>query len=252
MIGRAVDLERAQGWVDVYLAQYLADAAEVRLAAGDLDGAAAQIADAIERWGSGSHLMVTVDPEMRALAATIAWRRGDAAGVQAWMPPATPAASCLGGLLLCAEMALLDDAVAARAFAERALTLVAPPCAGRPGHLRRVRALVAAAEAAILVGDAAAAARELDEALEIASRWRFLPALLQACVAAAPLFGDGLGVEVREWVARHPAAPYAVRRRSGLGAAPAPTAPLAIPSDRDAAWAQALGVARRVRDALGA
>ncbi len=254
LIGRAVDLERAQGWVDVYLAQYLADAAEVRLAAGDLDGAAVQIAEALERWGTGSHLMLTVAPEMRALAATIAWRRGDAAGSQAWMPPATPAASCLGGLLLRSEMALLDDAVAARAFAERALTLVAPPCAGRTGHLGRVRALVAAAEAAVLVGDAAAAARELDEALTLATTWRFLPALLEACAAALPLLGDGFGGEVRGWVARHPAAPYAVRRRWGHGAAPAPApaTPLAIPADRDAAWAQALGVARRVRDALGA
>jgi tetratricopeptide (TPR) repeat protein len=252
MIGRAVDLERAQGWVDVYLAQYLADAAEVRLAAGDLDGAAAQIAEALDLWGTASHLMVTVDPAMRAQAATIAWRRGDAAGAQAWMPPATPAASCLGGLLLHSEMALPGDAVAARAFAERALTLVAPPCAGRSGHLRRVRTLVAAAEAAILVGDASAAARELDEALALAMTWRFLPALLEACAAALPLIADGLGVQVRDWVARHPAAPYVVRRRWSAGEMPAPDAPLAIPGDRDAAWTQALGVAHRVREALGA
>jgi len=168
------------------------------------------------------------------------------------MPAASEAAACLGGLLLSSEMARADDPVAARAFAERALALAALPRSGREGHLERVRALVVAAEAAIAVGDAATATRELDEALGLATAWRFLPALLEACAAALPLLGDGFGVEVRDWVARHPAAPYAVRRGRGPGAAPAPAAPLVIPADRDAAWAQALGVARRVRDALGA
>lgn len=251
-LDRAVALEREQDWVEVYLALFLSDAARVRLAAGDLEGAAAQVGEALDRWEAGRHLMLTVEPELRALAATIAWRRGDAAGAREWMPPASEAAACLGGLLLSSEVARADDPVAARAFAERALAVAALPRSGREGHLERVRALVVAAEAAAAAGDAAAATRELGEALALATTWRFLPALLEACAAALPLLADGLCAEVRGWVAHHSAAPYAVRRRSGPGEVPSLDTRPAIPADRDAAWAQALGVARRVREALGA
>ena len=251
LLDRAVALERGDDWVDVFLAFFLADAAAVRLAAGDLAGAAAQVAEAVECFAYSRHLFPHAEPEMRALAATIAWQRGDTAGVRAWMPPASEAAACLDGLLLSSEMARADDPVAARAFAERALTLAAPPRSGRDGHLWYVRALRVAAEAALATGDADAATRELVEALATATRWRFLPALLEACAAALPVLTAELADEVRGWVARHPASPYALRVRrvsDVVRGEPSREAP----AERDARWAQALDMARRVREALGA
>jgi DNA-binding SARP family transcriptional activator/predicted ATPase len=250
LLDRAVALERQDDWVDVFLAFFLADAAAVRLAAGDLAGAAAQVTEAIECFAYSRHLFPHAEPEMRALAATIAWQRGDAAGVRAWMPPASEATACLGGLVLSSEMARADDPVAARAFAERALALAAPR-SGRTGHLERVRALVVAAEAALAVANSEAAARELTEALETVMRWRFLPALLEACAAALPLLPGDLAGEIAGWIAHHPAAPYALRVRWAVGAART-GGPLEVPADRDGRWAQALEVARRVHEALGA
>ncbi len=251
LLDRAIALEREDDWVDVYLAFFLADAAAVRLAAGDLAGAAEQMAEAIERFAYSRHLFLHAEPEMRALAATIAWQRGDAAGVRAWMPPASEAAACLGGLLLSSEMARADDPVAARAFAERALALASPPRSGRDGHLERVRALVVAAEAALAAANTDAATRELTEALETAMRWRFLPALLEACAAALPLLPGDLASVFVGWIAHHPAAPYAQRVRWAADAATTGS-PLEAPAERDARWAQALEVARRVREVLAA
>jgi predicted ATPase/DNA-binding SARP family transcriptional activator len=252
LIDWAVKHEREVDWVRVYVAMFLAAAAEVRLAAGDLDGAAAQAGEALDIWLAGRPLHLTVEPDLRALAATIAWRRGDPASARAFMPPAGEAADCLRGLLLASEMARADDPVAARAYAERALARVAPPLAGREGHFRRVRALTVAAEAALAAGDVAAARHELREALDLASAWRFLPALVEACAVAAALLDGPVADEVRAWAARHPAAAYRTRRRWASEAVKAAAADTReVPGDRDAAWAQALDVAGRVSEALG-
>jgi hypothetical protein len=114
-----------------------------------------------------------------------------------------------------------------------------------------VRALRVAAEAALATGDADAATRELVEALATATRWRFLPALLEACAAALPLLTAELADEVRGWVARHPAAPYALRVRR-VSDVVRGGARREAPPERDARWAQALEMARRVREVLAA
>jgi hypothetical protein len=242
LMDRAMAMERVQSTSTHVLVEVLRDAARIRLAAGDLETAAAHAAEALALWPPLRALFPLGEPAAQALVARVAWLCGDAATAEGWVAPGSDAARSLEGVVLRSEMALArGDLATARGGADLALALAAPPRIGRAGELERVHALLVRADVALAQAEPAVARRDLAEALAIASTRRFLPALLEACAVAAPLLPADVAVAVLGWVAGHPATPFATRRRL------AGTAPVHGTSP---AWADALALAARVAEAL--
>lgn len=244
LVDRAVALERVQSSNAYRLVNLLRSAAEVRAEAGDLETAAAYVAELLALWPPFRTLFPRGEAEALALAARVVWLRGDAAAAEALVAPGSEAALTLRGVLLRAELAMArGDLVSARGCADLALAMTAAPPVGRDGRLERVRALLASADAAIAQREGALARRDLSEALTIATAGRFLPALLETCAVAAPLLPADVAGPVLAGVVAHPATPFAMRRRLA-GVTPGPTP---VP-----AWDVALAMAARVAEGVAA
>ena len=223
-------------------AQRLRGAAEAHLVAGDVASAEADLREALRLAPGPDPMFPRAAAETTAELATALRCRGRDDLVTDLLAPESEAARTFRGLVLRSDLALEHgDLVLARGCADEALALSAHPLVGREGHLERIAALVAAARA-MIAGDAPKSARaRLLEALAIAREWRFLPALLEVCAAAADLLDDAVRRELRAWAAGHPAASFPLRQRL-RGVDPAPV----LPTDRETAWHEALGVAARI------
>jgi predicted ATPase/DNA-binding SARP family transcriptional activator len=241
LMDRAVAMERVQAISAHVLVETLRDAARIRLAAGDLETAAAHAAEALALWPPLRALFPHGEAEAQALLARVAWLRGDAATAEALVAPGSDAASTLEGVMLRSEMALArGDLATARGCADLALAMAAPPRIGRAGQVQRVRALLASAHVALAQAEPAVARCDLAEALALATSRRFLPALLQVCALAAPLLPADVARAVLASVAGHPATPFEARRRlAGVG-----------PALVDPDWGVAQALAARVATAV--
>ena len=227
-------------------AQRLRGAAEAHLVAGDVASAEADLREALRLAPGPDPMFPRAAAETTAELATALRCRGRDDLVTDLLAPESEAARTFRGLVLRSDLALEHgDLVLARGCADEALALSAHPLVGRDGHLERIAALVAAARA-MIAGDAPKSARaHLLEALAIAREWRFLPALLEVCAAAADLLDDATRSALRAWAAGHPAASFPLRQRL-RGVDPAPV----LPTDRETAWHDALGVAVRIEAQL--
>jgi hypothetical protein len=242
LIDRAVALERVQSTNAYRLVSLLRSAAGVRLEAGDLETAAAHVTELLALWPPFRTLIPRGEAEALALAARVAWLRGDAAAAEVLMAPGSEAAGTLRGVLLRGELAMArGDLVSARGCADLALAMTAAPPVGRDGRLDRVRALGASADVAIAQREEALARRDLSEALTAVTSARFLPALLETCAVAAPLLPAEVAGAVLAGVVAHPATPFAMRRRlAGVAPDPGPIA----------AWDVAMAMAARVAEGV--
>ncbi len=247
LIDGALERQRQQRTVAFYLVDLMRLAAEVRVSAGDLASAEAQAREALTLWPPYRTLFPHVEPDLLALLATILWLRGAMAEAEAVVAPGSEAARSVRGMLLRSLIAREHgDLVVGRGCADLALAATASARRGRDGHLERVQTLVESAEVALAMHERPAARRDLLEALELVMAWRFLPALLQVCVAAGPLLPAVLAREVSVWSAGHPAAAFVLRRRLA-GIEPLRPRPA---SSREATWSEARALVRTVRSAL--
>jgi hypothetical protein len=222
---RLVERSLALAWNPMQAITWRTMAGTFRLALGDLDGAEAEARWALDqpRAVRGAHPDLEGGPT--TLLAEVLFERGDVPAALRLVAPETEGGRSFGGLLVRGEIALADgDAVSARGCAEAALAV-----GGRAGtvadraDLRASRALVLRARVlaarSILTEGGGAAASWLADVLEEAAGQRLVPSLLEAAAAALPLLDEGEGAEARAWVAAHPAARFAVRRRAGATAA---------------------------------
>ncbi len=257
MVDRAVEIEREQDWMPTQLGDHLRVAARIRIATGDLEVADAQAREALMLASAIEGFLPEPVPEAQVLLATIAWLRGDLAEASGWLAADGRAARTTSGSILRSTIARAQgDLVLARGCADQALTASIAAPVGRDGHLQVVFARIASASVALAGREPAVAARDLGEAVALALRWRFTPALLHACAIAVPVLPEPHAGEVGRWVAAHPAASFAARRHlAALRFADAPVASAAPVPRGDAAsdaaiWADAVAMARRVQHAL--